>query len=178
MAETKNILTREVCVKDFEGELEKRKPGLIFSLIGGSIFGAIGLLIGILSMADYFVFGLVVAIVFAFILTVGLWGGMRDFLALRMLKKGRFSFVADEVSRKSEGELVWWYMGRRAKIEHQKIHRGLENFLYFTHHKKYIPSNAVFAYTRQGDLFYLVVLDGSKSPLAIYHSDMYEYKEN
>lgn len=174
MSCTKNILTREVCVKEFENELNKRKPALIGSSVGLLIFGMLLIFLGVIMMTYIFELGLIFTVVFVFAIILDFWFTIRDFVALRMLKKGKFSVVKDEVCRKAEGKWNYWYMGRRSRIERAKL-RDVDNFLYFTRHGKYIVSDTVFSMTDQWDTFYLVVLDGRKPRiLAAYHSDMYD----
>lgn len=178
MAETKNILTREVCVKDFEEELEKRKPAMIFSLVSISFLGIVLIFLGFLLMGYFFAIGLVFNLCFALITSFAIWAAARDFYIMRKLKKGEFSIVEDTVTHKSEGKILYWYMGRQSKWEYSHRRGDLADFLHFEHYDKFIPIRTVFEYTKRGDVFYLVVLNGKKHAVEVYHSDMYEYKEN
>ena len=69
-------------------------------------------------------------------------------------------------------------MGRQSKWELHRGHKDLVDFLYFKNYGKYIPTRTIFEHTKRGDVFYLVVLNGKKYAIDVYHSDMYEYKEN
>ena len=178
MAETKNLLTREICVKNFEGEFEKRKPAMIFSLVSISFLGIVLIFLGFLLMGYFFVIGLVFNLCFALIISFAIWAATRDFGIMIKLKKGEFSIVEDTVTRKAEGKMLYWYMGRQSKWELHRGHKDLVDFLYFKNYGKYITTRTIFEYTKRGDVFYLVVLNGKKYAVEVYHSDMYEYKEN
>ena len=178
MPNTKNALAREFCVNEFEKELKRRKPAMIFSLVSVSILGIILILLGFLLMDYVFVIGLIFNILFALMISFSIWVAARDFYIMRKLKKGEFSIVEDTVTGKSEGKILYWYMGRQSKWDRQDIRNDLVDFLHFEHYEKFIPTRAVFEYTKRGDVFYLVVLNGKKRAIDIYHSDMYELKEN
>lgn len=176
MAETKNLLTREFCKSEYKKQYKDKMRYCTGAYLILFFLGILGALLCIPLMKAFFLIGVLYFIPFACAVFVVIWQTIFEILIIKKLDRGEFSIVKDEVHRKSEGEVPDFFLMRFSIFT---IRNRVQDVLYFKKYGRYRPSDTVFACTDQGDTFYLMVLDDrKKTVLMVYHSDMYEYKEN
>ncbi len=167
MAQTKNLITREMCKAEM---LKKEKHAFILSLL--LLIAAIPafILLGVATswLANAYSWFFIIYIVLSSLLMIlALVSTVMQGVCVAKIKRGAFSLVTDRVSVKTE-ELVSNGRSRR-----------LEQVLYFVHYGRYLPSETVYQLTDVGDTFYLAVIDSRKPEITLaYHADMYTDKAN
>ena len=128
---------------------------LLFMAVISMLFEGVG--------APLIVFGVIALLLFA----------MLGYVALNMLKisKGRFYAVEDELVRTEERAARGGLFGYRV----QKV-------FYFMLHGEYLISMAdqksITEYSKLGDRFYLIFLEGKKRPVKIYNKKVYELQDD
>ena len=128
---------------------------LLFRAVISMLFEGVG--------APLIVFGVIALLLFA----------MLGYIALNMLKiyKGRFYAVEDELVRTDERAARGGLLGYRV----QKI-------FYFMLHGEYLISmsdqKSITEYSKLGDRFYLIFLEGKRRPVKIYNKRVYELQED
>ena len=170
--EKKQILTRADCEKELKRSYRVIGRGnLIMLLILSVIFIPLSLIPGYIvkEMNDPTTLVYVIAVVATLILVspilYWIYRVCVDFYHLRLIYKGEFSIVEDEVNWMAEGE--------REK-------RLTVNAVYFYRYDRYVIwSSATWGITHPGDIFYLLILH-TKKPTVVnaFPTKIYEWQED
>ena len=170
--QTKEILTNEKLKKELSFHMKAALP----TAVALCFLSAICLLIfyfAILDMDNEGVLGIVVAVLYGFVVVVLVGASFYHLYYLIKsrsdINNGKFTVVTDILSRKVKDETR--RAGRRSRVE---------DVFYFYKYGRYVVTvsdGSSFDYSSEGDTFYLVFFGKSKTPFLAYNSKVYEYKE-
>jgi len=170
--EQKQILTRADCAKDLKQTYRVLCRGdLIMLLIFSVIFIPLSCIPWpiVIGMHDptalFYVIAAVITLIFLLPSLYWIYQVCVSLSHLRLIYKGEFSIVTDEVNWMSEGESE----GRKTV-----------NAVYFYRYGRYVIwSSATWGITHPGDTFYLVILHTKKSKIInAFPTKIYEWQED
>ncbi len=169
----KQIITKHDVQRELLSGLNKRKPiviwltlyvcisALLYILYAFKYANGIYLTPGKLMSAGSTAVMIIVPVIIL-LLTVFLF--KYYYSSLYRIKTGKFTIIEDKLYHK-EKKLITYYR-----------HVREENLLYFTCGSIAVE-NEVYAYSKVGDILYIIVEKAKKVPTRVYHKSYYEIKE-